>query len=105
MSRSRQKYPFVAICGGGSCKAWRSSYNRAHRHNQKQLINKHLEEDSWEDFIPRVILDDSNVYDSPLDGKKHWWKKPHEEAAYDPYDDEYSLTYKTVEFWKKVFRK
>ena len=105
MSRSYRKVPVRNWANAGSMKAWRSSYNRVHRHNQKQLIIKHLTEDSWDEFIPRVILDDSNVYDSPLDGGSGWWIKPHEEASYDPYTKEYSKTWRTVKEWKKVFRK
>ena len=105
MSRSYRKSPCKSWANSGSMKAWRTAYNQKHRHNQKQLLEKFLESADWDNYIPRIIREDSNVYDSPMDGNWGWWTKPKEEESYNPRTDEYDWCWKTEKYWKEIFRK
>lgn len=109
MSRSYRKAPVVAFTNAGSMKAWRSAYNRRHRHLNKQKINIFLKESrDWDSYLPSLIREDSSVYDSPKDGSSHYWVKPHENECFDPvtetFDDNFNSRW-NEKYWKKIFRK
>jgi len=60
MSRSRRKKPIIRH--GGSDKWWRRNYNRKLRRANKVLLQKQKE-----DFLPKLVREVSNVWDSSRD--------------------------------------
>ena len=60
MSRSRKKTPIMR--GSGSDKFWRRSYNRKLRRANKVRLQK-----QQEDFLPVLVREVSNVWDSNRD--------------------------------------
>lgn len=70
MSRSRRKTPVIRH--GGSDKQWRQKYNRKLRRANKVRLQK-----QQEDFMPKLVREVSNVYDSCRDCTFHFWNYKH----------------------------
>lgn len=108
MSRSYRKSPVKSWANSGSMKAWRTEYNQRHRHAQKQLLKKFLDNNNWDNYIARVIREDSSIYDSPMDSCFPYSLKPHEEKDYNPRTemyDRFCCGKTSLERWKEIFRK
>lgn len=74
MSRSYKKNVYSTFISSNGMKEWRTHINRKLRHKAKQLINNAKDYDAM--ILP--ILDEiGDLWNSPLDGKKRWQKKPY----------------------------
>ena len=65
MTNSVKKYAFAAYCGGSNA-VWKKNARKELRRTNKQLLRSGKE--------LRLRREESNVYDSPLDGTVHFCK-------------------------------
>lgn len=105
MSRSYRKIPRKSWAKRRSMKSWRRRGNKRHRLHQKELIKYFLVCDDWDNYVPRVIREDCDVWDSPLDGGVGWYMKPHENSTFNPVTEEFDNKWYNLANWKKEFRK
>jgi len=71
MSRSKRKYPSGSLLPAGVMSSWKKDYHRKNRRVNKQLLNT-----SWDDedlYINERLVEYSDVWDGPLDGRKHYF--------------------------------
>lgn len=106
MSRSRRKSPIKSWAKSGSMAWWKRSSNKRHRARQKQQLDRYIRLNNLDDYLPRLLREDSDVWDSPLDGGPGWFPKPHENSLFNPVTEEFdSWSGYSLEDWKQEFRK
>jgi len=97
VSNSIKHHPFAAYCGGSNA-GWKRSANRELRRTNKQLIQVGEE--------PRLLREESNLYDSPQDGTVHFVLEACKKEKLHRSRGVRIRLYDVDEWWKpKVFRK